>query len=386
MRSLQLLQFFILGNKAEIDVYNSTLVVVDKFLSLDAYFGDSLPPDGVFGRITIANPIEACDSIETAPAPFKFKNETVLPIALISRGTCSFLDKIQAATEAGFAAAIVYTLPDDPPTGMGPTGYPEYIPSVMTTFEAGEFLKSEKDEIYVRLFQSDDPFPFPQHLLWPFASAVGGCLLIMLISTIVKLAREYKKARKGRLSRKKLNQLPIIKFNPQEHASRFESCAICIEEFKSGDKIRELPCKHGYHKVCIDPWLTSNRKVCPLCKAVVLPSSDDENSDNEDSPLIRPEGPELHDVDEERTVGWAAAFSRSSGTQRTRGPSVSSYTSLDGEVNPVYAEESTINTSTTISSEEIIPIEDGIPIIHLPAESDSDDADDESTPRNPATV
>jgi len=79
------------------------------------------------------------------------------------------------------------------------------------------------------------------------------------ISTIVKLAREYKKARKGRLSRKKLNQLPIIKFNPQEHASRFESCAICIEEFKAGDKIRELPCKHGYHKVCIDPWLTSNR-------------------------------------------------------------------------------------------------------------------------------
>jgi hypothetical protein len=146
----------------------------------------------------------------------------------------------------------------------------------MTTFEAGEFLKSEKDEIYVRLIQSDDPFPFPQHLLWPFASAVGGCLLIMLvrnvflrinkitilffqISTIVKLAREYKKARKGRLSRKKLNQLPIIKFNPQEHSSRFESCAICIEEFKPGDKIRELPCKHGYHKVCIDPWLTSNR-------------------------------------------------------------------------------------------------------------------------------
>ena len=85
----------------------------------------------------------------------------------------------------------------------------------------------------------------------------------------------------------------------------------------------------------------------------MLPSSDDENSDNEDSPLIRPEGPELHDgkqafidslrslfhtADEERTVGWAAAFSRSSGTQRARGPSVSSYTSLDGEVNPVYAE------------------------------------------------
>merc|ERR550534_410103 len=149
------------------------------------------------------------------------------------------------------------------------------------------------------------------------------------ISTVVKLAREYKKARKGRLSRKKLNQLPIIKFNPQEHASRFESCAICIEEFKAGEKIHELPCKHGYHKICIDPWLTSNRKVCPLCKQIVLPSSEDEASENEDSPLIGPEGPELQDVDEERTVGWAAAFSRSSGTHRARGPSVSSYTSLD---------------------------------------------------------
>ncbi len=115
----------------EIFIYKtlSTLVVVDKFLSLDAYFGGALPSDGVFGRITIADPVEACDSIQTAPAPFILKNETVFPIALISRGTCSFLDKIQAATEAGFAAAIVYTLPDDPPTGMGPTGYPEYIPS-----------------------------------------------------------------------------------------------------------------------------------------------------------------------------------------------------------------------------------------------------------------
>ena len=112
-------------------IYNSlsSLVVVDKFLSLDAYFGDALPTDGVFGRITIASPIEACDSIQRAPAPYQFQNETVLPIALISRGTCSFLNKISAATQAGFAAAIVYTLPEDPATGMGPSGYPEYIPS-----------------------------------------------------------------------------------------------------------------------------------------------------------------------------------------------------------------------------------------------------------------
>ena len=122
----------------------------------------------------------------------------------------------------------------------------------------------------------------------------------------------------------------------------------------------------------------------------MLPSSDDEASENEDSPLIRPEGPELQDgkisifllsfptpafSDEERSVGWAAAFSRSS--PRARGPSVSSYTSLDGEVNPVFAagkqvfkgdslmiSENSTNTSTTLSSEIAVPIDDqGVPII-----------------------
>ena len=79
------------------------------------------------------------------------------------------------------------------------------------------------------------------------------------VSTVVKLVRDWRKSRRGRLSRRKLNQLPVIKFNREQHAQVFECCAICLEDFKNGDKIRELPCKHGYHKSCIDPWLTSNR-------------------------------------------------------------------------------------------------------------------------------
>ena len=114
---------------------------------------------------------------------------------------------------------------------------------------------------------------------------------------MVKLVRDWRKSRRGRLSRRKLNQLPIVKFKHDEHADLYDCCAICLEDFKNGDKIRELPCKHGYHKSCIDPWLTSNRlelspilyrlkekifrKVCPLCKRTVLPSSDD--SDVSDS-------------------------------------------------------------------------------------------------------
>lgn len=43
-------------------------------------------------------------------------------------------------------------------------------------------------------------------------------------------------------------------------------CVICLEAFKIGDEVRELPCHHEYHTMCIDPWLTSKSAECPLCK------------------------------------------------------------------------------------------------------------------------
>eukprot|EP00794_Sanderia_malayensis_P013787 gene13787-15230_t len=42
------------------------------------------------------------------------------------------------------------------------------------------------------------------------------------------------------------------------------SCAICLEEFVEGQDIRIVPCRHEFHKSCVDPWLLSNC-TCPLC-------------------------------------------------------------------------------------------------------------------------
>ncbi len=50
------------------------------------------------------------------------------------------------------------------------------------------------------------------------------------------------------------------------------SCAICKDEFKIGEKCLLMPCKHHFHENCLMPWLTK-RNSCPVCR-YELPTDD----------------------------------------------------------------------------------------------------------------
>merc|ERR1712235_67534 len=369
-----------------------------EYMSLGATFGPDLPDSGLFGILQLSDPINGCSTInKTDIEPSVVGNRTFFPILLVKRGECQFDKKVNNGQDAAYQAVIVFdNKPNDRLIPMGSQTEKEPgISSVFTSFESGLALQKllEEKPVYAKITPDDMPPYIPRNFLLPFAMAVGSCLLIMLVSTVVKLVRDWRKSRRGRLSRRKLNQLPIIKFNREQHAQVFECCAICLEDFKNGDKIRELPCKHGYHKSCIDPWLTSNRKVCPLCKRTVLPSSDDSDvSESEDAPLLENEAGQNREDDEQtpRVFGWARSLANglsngsSNEDRRQRTMSDRSYESIT-DLNPddgisTGTTSTRQTTVTTITSEYDAAISDTTEIRRPVSPSSSNDGDDEGTP------
>uniref|UniRef100_A0A0D3F329 RING-type E3 ubiquitin transferase n=1 Tax=Oryza barthii TaxID=65489 RepID=A0A0D3F329_9ORYZ len=49
-------------------------------------------------------------------------------------------------------------------------------------------------------------------------------------------------------------------------------CAVCLEDVRGGETVRRLPaCGHLFHVECIDMWLHSPHRTCPMCRCVVSP-------------------------------------------------------------------------------------------------------------------
>ncbi|XP_047062411.1 RING-H2 finger protein ATL66-like [Lolium rigidum] len=51
-------------------------------------------------------------------------------------------------------------------------------------------------------------------------------------------------------------------------------CCVCLSRIRAGEATRRLqPCRHAFHRDCVDRWLALCKRTCPLCRVQVLPDA-----------------------------------------------------------------------------------------------------------------
>ncbi len=89
-----------------------------------------------------------------------------------------------------------------------------------------------------------------------------------------------------------------------------DACAICLDTIDEEDDIRGLTCGHAFHASCVDPWLTSRRACCPLCKAdYYVPKPRLEGAEAADAASRRARNPNMPAPPQYAFMGVGAPFS-----------------------------------------------------------------------------
>lgn len=81
-----------------------------------------------------------------------------------------------------------------------------------------------------------------------------------------RVARRLERAARKALARIATRSLKV---GDAELASDETVCPVCIEPYAADQLVRTLPCRHIFHRSCVDAWLLEQRS-CPVCKLDIL--------------------------------------------------------------------------------------------------------------------
>ncbi|XP_065056196.1 E3 ubiquitin-protein ligase RNF13-like [Rhopilema esculentum] len=258
-----LIQAMVISAKVIVE-FNASMKSID---DQEAKFGRALPENGMEGYLVVAKPLNACIPIQ--PPPKGLMLRYVNFFALIEESGCDYSQKVLMAQNSNYRAAIIYEKFSDTPVVMegGEAASKIFIPSVNIGKSDGESLKNYDYKTHAHIYlQPSMKVPIELYLI-PFVVVFGVCFLFMALFSVGRYCRQRRIIRNSRLSRESLKSIPTKKFKKGDD---YDICAICLEEFEVGEKLRILPCSHVYHCKCVDPWLTGGKKSCPVCNRPVL--------------------------------------------------------------------------------------------------------------------
>lgn len=258
--------------QAILDFYKS-----EKKLSLYGKYGNDSPKLPRSGQLFHLKDQSWCSSFG------KINNIGNLKVILIPYGNCSFQTKIEVALTYNATAVIFINNKNDEPFYEDNN---EKIVSVIISKENGKKLT----EVYYKYEEKIDcninPGTHYVDKRWKVSKTsvlfvLVSFILLMCISLawlvfyyVQRFRHIYHSDRKEKqlltAAKKAISKLKTHPFSAATHEED-DTCAVCLESYKDGETLRELPCIHLFHKSCIDPWLLYHR-TCPMCKSNILKS------------------------------------------------------------------------------------------------------------------
>ncbi|GAV65568.1 PA domain-containing protein/zf-RING_2 domain-containing protein [Cephalotus follicularis] len=261
------------------------------FDDIEANFAPAIKGSGEYGVLYVAVPLDACSELTNKIG--KLSNDSSL-FVLIVRGGCSFEDKVRRAQKAGFKAAIVYDDEDDGIlVAMAGNSAGIKIHAVFVSKVSGVKLKNYAGLADVELWI----IPSFENSAWSIMAISFISLLAMsaVLATCFFVRRHRMRRERPRASRvrefhgmssRMVKAMPSLIFTSVlEDNCTSVTCAICLEDYSVGEKLRILPCRHKFHASCVDSWLTTWRTFCPVCKRDARTSTCDPPA-SESTPLL----------------------------------------------------------------------------------------------------
>jgi len=83
------------------------------------------------------------------------------------------------------------------------------------------------------------------------------------------------------------------------------NCSVCLEDFHMEESVKQLECKHCFHKDCIVPWLELHG-TCPVCRKVL--NKDDESGENNEQDMSGNLQDSTQDGSSQGAVGGITGF------------------------------------------------------------------------------
>ncbi|XP_021336982.2 RING finger protein 148 isoform X1 [Danio rerio] len=257
------------------------------------------------GKFGINSPLRSASGLAVLPNsdPLACSKNTTFTashqpwIALIKTGKCSYTKKINSAQREGASAVVIY---NEDGTGndvilMMYSGADDLVAINIGNILGTQIAYLINNGLDVNMTINVATPTGVWKGTWAYVLSftfIGITAVTMFYFAFLFMKRMYinRQLRRQQMEIKRETEKAIgklevrtLRTNDPEVDSDDTGCVVCTDSYQRGEQVTVLPCRHLYHKKCIEPWLLEH-PTCPMCKYNILKSSIEEDSYDQPSP------------------------------------------------------------------------------------------------------